>query len=262
MMLNRFISIFLLGALAFSTGPAFPARASAVGKVSGATTPAGEMLARMSPEERVGQLFLVDFAGTKTDNKSQIYDLIVNHFIGGAVLQASNDNFVAAPATAFAAYQMISQLQKTAYDPTQGTPVPTPSIPRVSTNYIPLFVGLSQDGDGSPNDQILSGMTALPDPMAIGATWNTDLAQQVGAVAGMELSSLRRTSSVAIPFGWGPWVRLTLTVCTREATTGWRSSPNISPVRVAPIVRRGRSRLRWSNPSSSSSRSSWRLSLP
>jgi beta-N-acetylhexosaminidase len=51
-------------------------------------------------------------------------------------------------------------------------------------------MGISQDGDGYPNDQILSGLTQLPDLMALGATWNTGLAEQVGAISGKELSSL------------------------------------------------------------------------
>ena len=47
--------------------------------------------------------------------------------------------------------------------------------------YVPLFVGISQEGDGAPHDQILSGLTPLPNAMAIGATWKTEMAQQVGA---------------------------------------------------------------------------------
>src|SRR5512143_4039117 len=58
-----------------------------------------EVLASMSPEERVGQLFLVTFQGTNTASDSQIYDLIANHHVGGVVLSADNDNFVAAPDT-------------------------------------------------------------------------------------------------------------------------------------------------------------------
>ena len=56
--------------------------------------------------------------------------------------------------------------------------------------YVPLFIGISQEGDGAPHDQILSGLTPLPNAMAIGATWNTELAQQVGSVLGNELSAL------------------------------------------------------------------------
>src|SRR5512142_644842 len=63
---------------------------------------------KMSPEERIGQLFLVAFNGTDTSDKSQIYDLIVNHHVGGVVLSAADDNFVAAPNTVAAAYQLTS----------------------------------------------------------------------------------------------------------------------------------------------------------
>ena len=56
--------------------------------------------------------------------------------------------------------------------------------------YIPLFIGISQEGDGYPYDQILSGMTSLPSQMALGATWSTDLSRQVGNVLGKELSGL------------------------------------------------------------------------
>ena len=45
------------------------------------------LLDAMTPEERVGQLFLVTFQGTDTHDQTQIYDLIVNHHVGGVVLR-------------------------------------------------------------------------------------------------------------------------------------------------------------------------------
>jgi beta-N-acetylhexosaminidase len=53
-----------------------------------------------------------------------------------------------------------------------------------------LFIGISQEGGSAPNDQILSGLTPLPDQMALGATWNRELAQDVGTVMGRELSTI------------------------------------------------------------------------
>ncbi len=149
-------------------------------------TSAQAILRSMTPEERVGQLFLVTFRGTDTSPESQIYDLIVNHHIGGAVLVTENDNFVAAPDTVSGVHQLISTLQTIEADAT--TQNLNGKSPR--SIYVPLFVGLSQEGNGSPHDQILSGLTPLPDAMAIGATWNTDLSKQVGAVLGSELSAL------------------------------------------------------------------------
>ncbi len=157
-------------------------------------TKAQAVLASMSPEERVGQLFLVTFRGTNTSPDSQIYDLISNHHVGGVVLLADNNNFLGAPDTISSAHELITQLQTIESQTltivataSPGTPTATPTKEKT---YVPLFVGISQEGDGFPHDQILSGLTPLPDAMAIGATWRTEMAQQVGSVLGSELSAL------------------------------------------------------------------------
>jgi len=144
------------------------------------------LMASMTPEERVGQLFLVTFHGTDVSDTSQIHDLIMNHHIGGVILTAGNDNFVADPDTVSSAYQLIDKLQNVEWSATITPANGSADQPA----YIPLFVGISQEGDGAPRDQILSGLTKLPNEMAIGATWQTDLAKQVGSVMGSELSRL------------------------------------------------------------------------
>jgi len=149
-------------------------------------TDAKAVLDSMTPEERVGQLFLVTFQGTETHDQTQIYDLIANHHVGGVVLQAANDNFLPQPDTISSAYQLIRNLQTIESEASQSEV----SVPSDKQTYVPLFIGISQEGDGVPHDQILSGLTPLPDLMAIGATWRTDLAQQVGEVMGKELSAL------------------------------------------------------------------------
>ena len=153
------------------------------------TSQAQAVLASMTPEERVGQLFLVTFQGTDTHDQTEIYDLIANHHVGGVVLLAANDNFLPEPDTISSAHQMITALQRIEAD-TSTTSSPETSAQTGEKTYVPLFIGISQEGDGSPYDQILTGLTPLPNPMAIGATWNTELARQVGAVAGSELSAL------------------------------------------------------------------------
>jgi beta-N-acetylhexosaminidase len=163
-------------------GPAPAARA----QTQQQTKSAEAILESMTPEERVGQLVLASFHGTDTGSASQIYDLIVNHHAGGVVLEAANDNFVDAPDTLTSAHQLIDSLQKLEWDAvTQGTTGQPPQ-----GTYVPLFAGISQDGNGSPQDQILSGVTPLPDAMAIGAAWSTDLSKQAGNVVGSELSAL------------------------------------------------------------------------
>lgn len=146
--------------------------------------PVAAHLSKMTPEERVGQLFLVSFTGTEVGPTSQIHDLVVNYHVGGVVLMAANNNF-AGENTVQAAYEMISALQsveaKAAFEPASSEP---PNV------YAPLFVGISQEGGGAPNDQILTGLTPLPNQMAIGATWNRALAQGVGATMGRELAAI------------------------------------------------------------------------
>jgi beta-N-acetylhexosaminidase len=148
-------------------------------------------LSSMTPEERVGQLFLVTFTGTDVSPNSQIYDLIIHHHIGGVVLLAQNDNFMPAPETLTQTHSLIQQLQKLEWD-NSANPVVVglATGDAVPVEYVPLLVGVSQEGNGSPTDQILSGLTPLPSEMAIGATWNTELSRKVGEVRGRELAAL------------------------------------------------------------------------
>jgi beta-N-acetylhexosaminidase len=153
------------------------------------TTEAQAVLASMTPEERVGQLFLVTFQGTDTHDQTEIYDLITNHHVGGVVLQAANDNFLPQPDTIPSTYQLIRALQTIESEATTASQ-PETEPQSAEQTYVPLFIGVSQEGDSAPHDQILSGLTPLPNLMAIGATWRTELAQQVGEVMGSELSAL------------------------------------------------------------------------
>ncbi len=152
---------------------------------AGAQSSVQGILNAMTPQERVGQLFLMTFRGTNLEPDSKIYDLIVNRHIGGVVLLAGNDNFVDAPDTVTSAHQLIGGLQNLEWEATNSlSPVESPSV------YVPLLVGISQDGGGAPDDQILSGLTPVPSLMAIGATWDPSQAEKVGNVVGSELSAI------------------------------------------------------------------------
>ncbi|MBI5961960.1 MAG: hypothetical protein HY863_00665 [Chloroflexi bacterium] len=148
------------------------------------------VLNSMTPEERVGQLFLVTFTGTDLGPDSQIYDLIVRHHIGGVVLLAQNDNFVQAPDTASQVHALIEGLQQVEWSNSANPVVNLETGDPVTAAYVPLLVGVTQEGNGYPTDQILSGLTPLPSEMAIGATWNKELSEQVGEVRGRELAAL------------------------------------------------------------------------
>jgi beta-N-acetylhexosaminidase len=185
---GRRIFSFLLLLILISTSlvPGFGAQAQT-------PTPAPEiqsLFAKMTPEERVGQLFLVTFLGTDVSTDSQIYDLIANHHVGGVMLQSANDNFTVAPSTVADLHTLIENLQRMEWEST-ASPASDPTVGQdTRENYVPLWMGISQEGNGYPTDQILNGLTPLPSPMAIGATWNPDIAHQVGEVQGMELSAL------------------------------------------------------------------------
>jgi len=146
------------------------------------------LLSQLTPEEKVGQLFMVSFSGTDVGDQSQIYDLITNYHIGGVILSSENNNFVGPVDTVEEAANMIKLLQSAALG--ISTEVGAAGSDVNLKPSAPLFIGLSQEGDGYPNDAILNGLTKLPTLMSIGASWKTDLAEEVGKVMGRELEAL------------------------------------------------------------------------
>lgn len=161
------------------------------------------ILDNMSVAERVGQLFLVTFEGDQATFDSDIAELITNYHIGGVVLSAENDNITGygnlenIPAQTA---ELINNLQSLAL---VGQPIPVADGPEIEEDAvpptrlptppftpIPLFVALAHEGDSYPNTAVLNGLTDVPSNMAIGATWQPELAQQVGEVVGRELSHL------------------------------------------------------------------------
>lgn len=146
---------------------------------------ARNLLEKMTPEERVGQLFLVSFQGATADVNSQIYDLVTKYHIGGVVLQAENNNFIGPDNTTKAAQQLIINLQTAGWDAAL-----VDSTDAAAAGYIPLLIGISQEGDQYPYSQILSGLTELPDQMAVGATWNPEYSKIIGSIQGSELKAI------------------------------------------------------------------------
>jgi beta-N-acetylhexosaminidase len=156
---------------------------------SAAPISAEQLLQQMTPEEKVGQLFLVTFDGSEIDETSQIYDLIVNQHVGGVVLLSENNNFNSEQILT-GTEALISTLQEYEWDGSLTEYQDELTGDVFNPMYTPLFVGISQSGNGGPNDEILSGVTQLPSQMAVGATWDLALASRVGEVLGSELSAL------------------------------------------------------------------------
>jgi len=149
---------------------------------------ATQLLMQLSPAERVGQLFLITTDGRDAGENSVIAELIRDYHIGGIVLNRENNNFSDDPNVLQNAYDLISSFQKIEFD--AKNQLIGDEGKSSFNNYIPLFIGISQNGDVYPYDQIIDGLTPIPSQMAIGATWNMDLAKNAGMVHGKELSSL------------------------------------------------------------------------
>ncbi len=167
-------------------------------------TQAEALLAQMSVEERVGQLFMVTFEGDAATRSSEIAELILSYRIGGVVLQANNDNITGYGELSdvpLQVAQLSNDLQRLAIlglttavsepDPTIDEDAVPPTRAPVNLNTpIPLIIATSQEGDGAPTSQIFNGLTDVPNNMAIGATWQPSYAHQVGEIVAQELSAL------------------------------------------------------------------------
>jgi beta-N-acetylhexosaminidase len=185
---HRFIFIPII--LLLATTPLYAGAASPSPQVSSPADQASALLEKLTPEERVGQLFLVTFNGTDAGPDSPIYDLVVNHYIGGVVLLASNDNFISGGQILNQTLTLNRELQLDRWAASQNSRTNPITNETFTPSFIPLFIGIQQEGDGAPYDQLLSGLTPLPNEMAIGSTWNPEMANKVGNVTGKELSAL------------------------------------------------------------------------
>jgi beta-N-acetylhexosaminidase len=149
------------------------------------------LLESMTPEERVGQLFLVTFPGTSAAAASDIADLIRTYHISGVVLRSSSGNFVQGPDSVEAARTLIASLQEiedqAAHPEAPVTPTgDTPSPPQ----YVPLLVGIGQGGGDHPLAEVMPGLSSLGSEMAIGASWDAELARGAGDVLGRDLEGI------------------------------------------------------------------------
>jgi len=166
------------------------AAASVSYQISPELQKAQALLENMSPEERVGQLFLVTYLGSDVGEGSSIAKLVSDQHIGGVILRADNDNFAASEALPMLIKSTIDNLQTTNWKSTIAGIETGAGTVQSAGNYIPLFVGISQEGDLAPNDQIINGLTPLPSAMAIGATWKPTNAEAVGKILGSELEAM------------------------------------------------------------------------
>jgi len=153
---------------------------------------AARLLARMPPAARVGQLFVVTFPGTKIEEGTDIYQLIVEERIGGVLLTPENGNILNQGDTLLQVATLTNGLQHLAWEASQKPIRPGPGEEGATTlaPFVPLFIAVKGGGIENLYTAPISGTTPLPPPMALGATWDPTNAQTVGAILGQELNSL------------------------------------------------------------------------
>ena len=178
---------------------------------------------RLTPAERVGQLFIVSFEGTDISATSEIADLIRNYRVGGVWLQPSNKPFNnQQPGSAADVQALINNLQLNALQTSPTLSTEPPSITSSQTisptnaitqealaesgelttinsefskvadadfTPVPLFISVDHEGNGYPYTLLVPELTQAPSGMVIGATWKPDYATQVGTLVGEELSA-------------------------------------------------------------------------
>ena len=145
-------------------------------------------LSNLSPEERVGQLFIITFRGSDTSPPTPIYEFINRYHIGGVVLDRDNDHFTNPDQIPEDCWTLIRELQSIEYD----TSISSDNTSGSSSlsQYIPLFIGISQEGNLSSYSELLDGLSPIPSQMSLGATWDPSIAEQIGYQVGRELSAL------------------------------------------------------------------------
>ncbi len=148
------------------------------------------ILAQMSVEDRVGQLFLVTFYGSDVGPESSIYRLITRYRVGGVILVAANDNFTGTGGLVEDTYQLTVALQTVAAERRQFPPTDIPGPPISPGPYVPLLIGVEPEGLAGTYLPSESGLTPMPTNMAIGATWDPAFAEATGTVVGQELAAL------------------------------------------------------------------------
>jgi beta-N-acetylhexosaminidase len=136
-----------------------------------------EILATMTVEEKVGQLFMVFFFGPTLS--PELRQMIEEYHIGGIVLFAIVGNIESPPQVA----GMINDAQALAV--TSGA-------------RIPLFVSIDQEGGTVV--RLTEGFTVFPSQMAVGATGSTELAGRMAEVTAQELKALGINMNLAPVF--------------------------------------------------------------
>lgn len=126
-----------------------------------------QLLAAMTPEEKVGQVFMLWFDGPSVSADTDM--LIRDRHVGGVILYAAPGNVVSPEQVA----TLTAGLQGTAAQARLG---------------LGLLIGVDQEG--GPVARLRQGFTVFPSQMAQAATGRPDLARLAAAATGRELAAV------------------------------------------------------------------------
>jgi len=141
------------------------------------------VLASLTPNERVGQLVMVNFVGDDVSAASDIGGLIRDYNVGAVLVTASNGNIVNRDDTAGQLAALANGLQQRAFDASHRNDTGKGEY------FLPLYVATDNEGDLFPFTNVTHNFTSIPNNMTIGATWSKKDAEVTGAIVGKELSA-------------------------------------------------------------------------
>lgn len=154
----------------------------------GPSKQASILLDQMTPEERVGQLFLVPLVNDENYIPEQIEGLIQTGHIAGVIIQpGEGEVFTSAEDLQI----IINNLQQVEYNSSsEATILDDETGEYRRPVYIPLYVAADPDYGANALSQFTKETLFIPTPLSIGATWDTQIAYSTGEVIGQELFSM------------------------------------------------------------------------
>lgn len=148
-----------------------------------------ELLQSLSPEEKVGQLFLVGFKGAVASD--EVRQFIAEHKVGGVYLNRPSCNIINGPAHDPVRCNFPNQGAVNTPDQIARLTQELQQASCQATDFcLPLFVAVDHEGDDRPLARLLNGFTPIPSNMAIGATFDPEQAESVGCIVGRELAGV------------------------------------------------------------------------
>ncbi len=141
-----------------------------------------EIISQMTPEEKVGQLFMVYWL--ETDKLPDgLLDLIRINKVGSVLISEVNFLNGLEPSAVSRVASLTNQLQTFNWEQNK---IATAN----GLKSMPLFLAIDHEGDGARLTRIRDGMTPIPSQLSIGATWSSENAEIVGEIVGSELNAV------------------------------------------------------------------------